>query len=446
MVVKKKKIAPKTKKKIPTKRATKQPDQQRPSRTIKLYPEPGEYSDVFIENGNEAEDFDWHNFPMLSTLTWKDLIHIIFGENWYVLRIILNSSNPEKFPNQLVTAQAANDLLSLIVDASRDEKLNCGFDSYGDPTFNARDIGEWIIEQEILAQLIKKKGILISRSICKFIQKVYYGRVVSPLKTNETGDIDWEHYASLPKWRWEIALQILREGHPWDRKKVADGLIPETMNDTLFKNAVENYDVRKPMKWVYPAAFCVLALCRNLAVPTPLFDIFDANGKLEKEFCRVEKLISSQKEETKALEEEGNRLRKKLETAHAQQKESPKPIVEVIADQEVETAAEVEKKEKTSPNPATEKKQTKKKAKAITGKKKNSHSRSDPGGVIQAAIQGLKDNGVNQASIPYNREILKLLPKKNTSIDRTIEAKEYEETTGMKFSTIKTLAREVYAS
>jgi len=96
-------------------------------------------------------------------------------------------------------------------------------------------------------------------------------------------------------------------------------------------------------------------------------------------------------------------------------------------------------KKKTSPK-------TKKQVKPKSEKKEYGHGRSDPGGKIQAAIQGLKENSVNQALIPYNPGILKLLPKRNTSIDRTIDAKEYEETTGMKLSTIKTLAREVYKS
>jgi|SaaInlStandDraft_6_1057023.scaffolds.fasta_scaffold73060_1 hypothetical protein len=86
----------------------------------------------------------------------------------------------------------------------------------------------------------------------------------------------------------------------------------------------------------------------------------------------------------------------------------------------------------------------KKETKAPTKKKKYSHGRSDPGGKIQTAIQKLKGVNVAQSLIPYKPEILKLLPNKNASAERQMTPEQYLENTGMKLSTIKTLAREIY--
>lgn len=77
-------------------------------------------------------------------------------------------------------------------------------------------------------------------------------------------------------------------------------------------------------------------------------------------------------------------------------------------------------------------------------KKEYGHGRADPDGKIQAAIRKLKDKGFEQALIPYRSEILKLLPNKDASADRSMSPKEYLINTGKKLSTIKNLAREIY--
>lgn len=309
----------------------------KPANTFKLYPDPGDHPDVFIEIGNEAVAID---LDFLAPLTWEDLVGIIFGLKWSYLQNL-----PLKSPeHHVLAAETAKDLFTRVLDDCRDQKLNCTFDGQGDPIFKPDDIGKWLIDAEILPELIRKPGIRISKKICDLIQEIIYGCVVKPLKTNEAGDVDWMHYASLPKWPRVMALQILREGEPWDWGKVRDAEnLSFKEDDCIYQNAVFDYhDSFRFMKFVYPAGFCVWAETNGLPVPTPLINIFEANGKLEKEICRVEKLISSQKEETKKvrvetkklkekgeeLEKEEKKLLKELETAQALEQNAPELTAE----------------------------------------------------------------------------------------------------------------------
>ncbi|MBC8286371.1 MAG: hypothetical protein H8E42_02740 [Nitrospinae bacterium] len=77
-------------------------------------------------------------------------------------------------------------------------------------------------------------------------------------------------------------------------------------------------------------------------------------------------------------------------------------------------------------------------------KSSGGHSRSDPDGNIRSVIRKLKKAKVLQSNVPYHPDLIKVCSGKEDFVDRKATKEEYESIVTKKFSTIKTLVREIY--
>jgi len=255
--------------------------------------------DEDFTQGIEDDDFDWefdlHRLSSQHELAWDDLVRILFGLRWSFIGKLLNNDLEEISPVYLPAIVAAPDLLEWILSDCKAEKLKLRVDEQGNPHFQTDEICNWAITKELVPWLAKEKGVPVTIKACKFLIKGSLGYAIRPLKKNNAGNIDWEHYLSIPLWKWPTALQILQEGGLQDLEK-----FEEVWQSSLEYGEPMGFqplgDGEKSL-YVDPFTFCCWAISKGFRLPSEI-----TSGLLEEE---MEKRGFDSREELKSwLEQE----------------------------------------------------------------------------------------------------------------------------------------------
>jgi len=172
------------------------------------------------QSNSEVDDFDWnfdlHHLSSLSNLSWDNLFRILFGLQWSQFKNLFKLPPEEILPAHLPVLNAVNDLLERIFDDCKSGKLQYSIDAEWKLEFPTYEISEWVIKKRIIPWLSIEKKIPIKIKSHKFFEITFIGYAIKNLYMNESGGIDWEHYASLSIWKWTTALTILAFGVNWN--------------------------------------------------------------------------------------------------------------------------------------------------------------------------------------------------------------------------------------